>query len=84
MKSFTRGTSKIDILETNFSLPKITIQDMQSMFWAAFMCFSPYLAIAGGRGVQTGLVHNLLMQFLEPLQLKLEVSEKYFFDIVIT
>ena len=37
------------------------------MFWAVFMCFSPYLGIgrggAGGGGGGKGLVQNLLMQF---------------------
>ena len=55
------------------------------MFQPVFMCFSPYLRlVAGGGGVQTALVHNLLMQFFSLHSSKIEVSEAYFFDIVIT
>ena len=39
---------------------------------------------AGGGGSPKGLVHNLLMQFFTPGSSKSEVSETYFFDIVIT
>ena len=50
------------------------------------MCLSPYLGIGcrGGGGGQTGLVHNLLMQFFSFYSSKIEVSETYFFYIVIT
>ena len=50
------------------------------------MCFSPYLGIGckGGGGGQTGLVHNLLMQFFSLYSSKIEVFETYFFYIVIT
>ena len=53
------------------------------MFQAVFSCFSPYLGTraGGGGGVQTGLVHNLLVQFFTPGSSKLEVFETYFFDI---
>ena len=49
------------------------------------MCFSPYLRLGakGGGGGQTGLVHNLL-QFFTLDSSKIEVSETYFFDIVIS
>ena len=44
------------------------------MFYAVFMCFSPYLGIGcEGRGFQTGLVHNLLMHFLQPIQLNNDI-----------
>ena len=50
------------------------------------MCFSPYWVLgAGGGGGQTGLVHNLLMQFFSLYSSKkFEVSEAYFFYILIT
>ena len=49
------------------------------------MRFSPYLGVGcGGGGGQTGLVHNLLMHFFSLCTSKIEVSETYFFDIVIT
>ena len=38
----------------------------------------------GGGGSPKGLVHNLLMQFFTLGSSKIEVSETYFFDIVIT
>ena len=39
------------------------------------MCFSPYLGIGSGGegGFQTGLVHNLLMHFFHPIQLKNDI-----------
>ena len=41
---------------------------------AVFMCFSPYLGVGcGGRGFQTGLVHNLLMQLFSLYSSKIEV-----------
>ena len=46
------------------------------------MCFSPYLGI--GCGVAKGLVHNLLLQCFRLHSSKIEASETYFFDIVIT
>ena len=49
------------------------------------MCFSSYLGIGrGGGGGVKGLVHNLLMQFSTHGSSKIEVSETYFSDIVIT
>ena len=45
------------------------------------MCFSPYLGYEcrGGGGGQTGLVHNLLLQFFDLGNSKIEDSETYFF-----
>ena len=40
--------------------------------------------VRGGGGGQTGLVHNLLMQSFTLGSSKIEVSETYVFDIVIT
>ena len=62
------------------------------MFWAVFMCFSPYLGIGrrggggggGGGGSPKGLVHNLLMQFFTLGSSKIEVFETICFDTVIT
>ena len=56
------------------------------MFYAVFMCFSPYLGIGcrGGGGSPKGLVHNLLMQFFTLGSSKIEVSETYFSEPVIT
>ena len=49
------------------------------------MCFSPYLGIGwGGGGSPKGLVHNLLMQFFDPDNSKIEVFKTFFLDIVIT
>ena len=61
---------------------------MYSMFWAVFMGFSPYLGFGRGRGrgggVPKGLVHSLPMQLFTPDSSKIELSENYFFDMVIT
>ena len=38
----------------------------------------------GGEGGQKGLVHIMLMQFFSLYSSKIEVSETYVFDIVIT
>ena len=50
------------------------------------MCFSPYLGVGyrwgRGGGGQTGLVHNLLMQFFSLYSSKIKVSETYFFLIL--
>ena len=50
------------------------------------MCFSPYLGIgrvgAGGGG-QTGLVHNLLMQFFGLYNSKIEVCKTFFFFLIL-
>ena len=47
------------------------------------MCFSPYLGVWWGGGPM-GLVHNLLMRFFQPIQLKNRSFRNYFFHIVIT
>ena len=57
------------------------------MYQAEFMCLSPYLGIGcrGGGGVSNrNGTHNLLMQFFSLYSSKMEVSETYFYDIVIT
>ena len=47
------------------------------MFFTLFGCWA-------GVGVSQGLVHNLLVQFFTLDSSKFQVSETYFFDIVIT
>ena len=42
------------------------------------------MAISTNNGLVNGLVHNLLLQFFTLDSSKIEVSETYFFDIVIT
>ena len=42
------------------------------------MCFSPCLPFGRVGDGQTGLVHNLLMQFLSLYSSKIEVSKTYF------
>ena len=48
------------------------------MFFTLFGYWMP------GGGGQTGLVHNLLVQFFCLYSSKVEVTETYFVDIVIT
>ena len=48
------------------------------------MFFTLFGYWAGGGGGQTGLVHNLLMQFFTLGSSKIEVFETYIFDILIT
>ena len=49
------------------------------MFFTLFGYWAP-----GGGGSPKGLVHNLLMRFFTLGSSKIEVSETYFFDTVIT
>ena len=48
------------------------------------MCFSPYLGIWSRGGGPMGLLHNLLMHFFQPIQLKSRNFPNFFFDLVIT
>ena len=50
------------------------------MFYAVFMCFSPFLGISygGGGGAPKGWVHNLLMQFFTLGSSRIEVLETCF------
>ena len=61
---------------------------MYGMFWAVFMCSSPYLGIGcgGGRGGGSpkGLVHDLLMQLFTLGSSKIVDSETYFLYIATT
>ena len=57
------------------------------MFKAVFIRVSHYLGVGcggGGGGAPKGLVPNLLMQFFTLGSSKIEVSETFLFDIVIT
>ena len=47
-------------------------------------CQKRKMALSTNNGLVNGLVHNLLMQFFTLDSSKIEVSETYFFDIVIT
>ena len=49
-----------------------------------FFTLFGYWAPGGGGGSPKGLVHNLLMRFFTLGSSKIEVSETYFFDTVIT
>ena len=81
MQSFTLGSSKIEVFETYFQSPKMTMQDMQSMFQAVFMCFSPYLGIGcggGGGGSKREWYTTCLCTFSSLYSSKMEVSETFF------
>ena len=96
MQFFTLGSSKIEVSELYFFGIVTTQYDHPTyvkhvlVFFICFgfhMCFSYYLGTdcgGGGGGVPKGLVQNLLMQFFTLGSSKMEVSETYFFDIVIT
>ena len=47
-------------------------------------CQRREMTVSNNNGLVNGEVHNLLMQFFTPDSSKIEVSETYFFDIVIT
>ena len=47
-------------------------------------CQRRKMTVSTNNGLVNGEVHNLLMQFFNPDSSKIEVSETYFFDIVIT
>ena len=47
-------------------------------------CQKRKMALSTNNGLVNGLVHNLLMQFFTLDSSKIEVSETYFFDILIT
>ena len=47
-------------------------------------CQKCEMTVSTNNGLANGPVHNLLMQLLTPGSSKGEVSETYFFDIVIT
>ena len=60
---------------------------MYGMFWAVFMCSSPYLGIGcggEGGGSPKGLVHDLLMQLFTLGSSKIVDSETYFSYIATT
>ena len=65
--------------------PNLTIQRYVKHDSARIHVFFTFFAIGcGGAGGQTGLVHNLRMQFFSLYSSKIEVSETYVFAIVIT
>ena len=47
-------------------------------------CQKRKMALSTNNGLVNGLVHNLLMQFFTLDSSKIEVSETYFFGMVIT
>ena len=67
--------------------PKGLVHDLHMQFFT--LGSSTLLGIGrggggGGRGSPKGLVHNLPMQFFIPGSSKIEVSETYFLDTVVT
>ena len=90
MQFFTPGSSKMEVFKTGFYDTVITQYDhpryVKHVSGRIFLFFTPfgYWGGGGGGGGQTGMVHNLLVQFFTPGSSKLEVFETYFFDIPIT
>ena len=87
MQLSTLGSSKIEVSETYFFDIVITQYDhpryVKHILGRVYVFFTLFGYWARGGGVK-GLVHNLLMQFSTHGSSKIEVSETYFFDIVIT
>ena len=88
MQFFTLGSSKIEVFETCF-YDIVTIQydhpRCVKHVLGLFTCFSPYLGItSGGGGVSQGMGAQPAYAVFHPGQLKIEVFETYFFDIVTT
>ena len=88
MQLFTLGSSKIEVFETYFFDIVITQNDhpryVKHVLGRIFLLFTLFGYWAGGGGGQTGLVRNVLMQFFSLYGSKIEVSETYVFDTVIT
>ena len=81
----------MEVFETCFYDIVITSNDhpryVKHVLGRIYMCFSTYLGIrsgGGGGGSPKGLVHNLLMHFFQPGQLKNGSFRTCFYDIVIT
>ena len=91
MQVFTPGSSKIEVFETYF-FDIVTTQNDHPRYvkhvlgriYVFFILFGYWAGRGGGEGGQKGLVHNMLMQFFSLYSSKIEVSETYVFDIVIT
>ena len=85
MQFFTLGGSKIEVFETHFFYTMIRyVKHVLGRICMFFTLFRYWAHGWGGGGGQTGMVHNLLMQFCTPDNSKIEVFETHFFDIVIS
>ena len=85
---FTLGSSKIEVFETFFFDIAITQNDhpryVKHVLGRIYVFLTLFRYLVGGGRSPKGLVHNVLMQFFTLGSSKIEVSETYVFDIVIT
>ena len=89
MHFFTPDSSKIEVFETYFfnivTIPYDHPRYVKHVLGRIYLFFTLlWYYLRGGGGSPKGLVHNLLMQFFTLGCSKIEVSETYVFDTVIT
>ena len=70
-------------MTTQYDHPRY-LKHVWGRIYVFFTLFGYWLHGEGGGGAPKGLAHNLLMQFFTLGSSKMEVSETYFFDTVIT
>ena len=79
LQFFTLGSSKIKVFETYLSDTVITYNDHPSYVKHVSGRIYVFFTLFGRRGGgQTGLVHNLLMQFFSLYSSKIEVFETFY------
>ena len=92
MQFFTLGSSKIEVFESCFydimtiqcDYPRYVKHVLGRMYVFATLFGCLLRGGGGGGGAPNGRVHNLLMPFFTLGSSKIEVSETYFFDTMIT
>ena len=80
-KTKVSETYFFDIVPPQYDHPRY-VKHVFGRIYLFFIIFG--YRVPGGGGSPKGLVHNLLRQFFSLYSSKIEVSETYFFDTVIT
>ena len=88
MQFFTLGSSKIEVFQSCF-YDIMTIQCdypryVKHVLGRMYVFATLFGCLLQGGGSPNGRVYNLLMQFFTLGRSKIEVSETYFFDTMIT